>query len=124
MHGSRNIGILDHLIHTYLGQGPAGGPPTGVELSTTLKWFSTTLLNVLKDVPGQPFVMMRSKVRRSRTVGGLVNRHIISYLSCQRWCTYAFELIVVVIVGTGNLTPEEQSECVHDSRFRNRNSKS
>ena len=33
-----------------------------MELATTLKWFSTTLLNVLKDVPGQPFVMMRSKV--------------------------------------------------------------
>ena len=51
MHESRNIGILDHLIHTYLGQGPAGGPPTGVELSTTLKWFSTTLLNVLAQPP-------------------------------------------------------------------------
>ena len=47
-------------------QGPTQGsgqsnPPSGVELATTLKWFSTTLLNVLKDVPGQPFVMMKSK---------------------------------------------------------------
>ena len=41
--------------------GQAGSAPTGVELATTLKWFSTTLLNVLKDVPGQPFVMMKSK---------------------------------------------------------------
>jgi hypothetical protein len=44
------------------GRDQTGTAPTGVELATTLKWFSTTLLNVLKDVPGQPFVMMKSKV--------------------------------------------------------------
>ncbi len=36
-------------------------PPSGVELANTLKWFANTLLNVLKDVPGQPFLMMRHK---------------------------------------------------------------
>ena len=46
-------------------QGPSqsgpSNPPNGAELATTLKWFSTTLLSILKDVPGQPFVMMRNK---------------------------------------------------------------
>ena len=67
--------------------GPSNNPPTGMELATNLKWFSNTLLNVLKvnlkfikninkvicseinllinfkfkDVPGQPFIMMRDK---------------------------------------------------------------
>ena len=49
------------LMQTQPQSGPNSNPPTGVELATTLKWFSTTPLNVLKDVPGQPFVMMKTK---------------------------------------------------------------
>lgn len=44
-----------------LHQSGPNNPPNGIELANTLKWFSTTLLNVLKDVPGQPFLMMKSK---------------------------------------------------------------
>ena len=43
------------------GSGANDSSPNGVELANTLKWFSNTLLNVLKDVPGQPFIMMKSK---------------------------------------------------------------
>ena len=33
--------------------------PQGHEIANSLKYFSTTLLGVLKDVPGQPLVMIR-----------------------------------------------------------------
>ena len=35
--------------------------PTGTDLATTYRWFSTTLLSILKDVPGMPFHMIRNK---------------------------------------------------------------
>ena len=34
--------------------------PTGSDLSTSYRWFSTTLLSILKDVPGLPYHMIRS----------------------------------------------------------------
>ena len=34
--------------------------PQGHEIANSLKYFSTTLLSVLRDVPGQPLFMMRS----------------------------------------------------------------
>jgi hypothetical protein len=34
--------------------------PQGHEIANSLKYFSTTLLSVLRDVPGQPLLMMRS----------------------------------------------------------------
>eukprot|EP00094_Tigriopus_californicus_P000131 TCALIF_00127-PA protein Name:"Similar to UNC79 Protein unc-79 homolog (Homo sapiens)" AED:0.02 eAED:0.04 QI:0/0/0/0.66/0.5/0.33/3/0/2591 len=49
------------LLQSQTPSGPNLNAPTGLELATTLKWFSTTLLNVLKDVPGQPLLMMKSK---------------------------------------------------------------
>ena len=58
--GSGSGGGGHHGAGSAAGGGPAN-PPNGVELATTLKWFSNTLLNVLKDVPGQPFLMMKSK---------------------------------------------------------------
>ena len=33
--------------------------PQGHEIANSLKYFSTTLLGVLRDVPGQPLVMIR-----------------------------------------------------------------
>ena len=36
--------------------------PTGSDLSTSYRWFSTTLLNILRDVPGLPYHMIRSPV--------------------------------------------------------------
>ncbi len=35
--------------------------PQGHEIANSLKYFSTTLLGVLKDVPGQPLIMMKSR---------------------------------------------------------------
>jgi hypothetical protein len=35
--------------------------PQGHEIANSLKYFSTTLLGVLRDVPGQPMMMMRSR---------------------------------------------------------------
>ena len=35
--------------------------PTGNEIANNLKYFNTTLLGVLKDVPGHPIVMMRNR---------------------------------------------------------------
>ena len=37
--------------------------PQGHEVANSLKYFSSTLLGVLKDVPGQPMVMMRCRER-------------------------------------------------------------
>ena len=34
--------------------------PTGSDLSTSYRWFTTTLLNILRDVPGLPYHMIRS----------------------------------------------------------------
>ena len=34
--------------------------PTGSDLSTSYRWFSTTLLSILRDVPGLPYHMIRS----------------------------------------------------------------
>ena len=34
--------------------------PQGHEIANSLKYFSTTLLSVLRDVPGQPLFMMKS----------------------------------------------------------------
>ena len=33
--------------------------PTGQDLATAYKWFSSTLMSILKDVPGQPYHMLR-----------------------------------------------------------------
>ena len=33
--------------------------PTGTDLAASYRWFSTTLLAILKDVPGLPFDMLR-----------------------------------------------------------------
>ena len=41
-----------------LGAVPA---PTGTDLANTYRWFSSTLLSILKDVPGMPFHMIRDK---------------------------------------------------------------
>ena len=37
--------------------------PQGHEVANSLKYFSATLLGVLRDVPGQPMVMMRCRER-------------------------------------------------------------
>ena len=35
--------------------------PTGTDLANTYRWFSTTLLSILKDVPGMPFHMIKKR---------------------------------------------------------------
>ena len=35
--------------------------PTGTDLANNYRWFSATLLSILKDVPGMPFHMIRNK---------------------------------------------------------------
>ena len=34
--------------------------PTGQDLATSYRWFSSTLMSILKDVPGHPYHMIRS----------------------------------------------------------------
>ena len=34
--------------------------PSGQDLATSYKWFSSTLLSILKDVPGMPYHMIRN----------------------------------------------------------------
>ncbi|CAB4070119.1 UNC79 [Lepeophtheirus salmonis] len=35
--------------------------PSGTDIANTFKYFTTTLLGVLKDVPGQPMIMMKNR---------------------------------------------------------------
>ena len=39
--------------------------PSGQDLATAYKWFSSTLLSILKDVPGMPYHMIKNPERDS-----------------------------------------------------------